>query len=365
MIEKQTPNNVSKIVKRGAKTGALIGLFGWICIFGILASASAIIIRSNPEYIPEILSLLPWLGLKEISMLFSSNRLFRVLSRLSLLLLILLATLPLIIGALGASISYLAHKIKLDPEGFGWSSLKWAFRSLFTWPGIALLLAIQTLIIVLTILVNMYDQLWMAIALLALAFCIPLVIPLIVCNTDTASISVSRSWWNPKWPGWKVFGVFLLFNVLNLIPQSMYSVFALTPIYFVFIPIFSIFISIITLFEISVLMSRSTRIPTLAKKIFHRPIIGPWIVYYFFFTLTFIIFLLPFFSANFFMIVGAPSVVMLYEKQGLPLPLFWRFSVVAFDFVKDYWYSFSLPGMLVYWLGATRLGWKIGLHKLP
>ena len=139
----------------------------------------------------------------------------------------------------------------------------------------------------------------------------------------------------------------------------------LSALYIILIPIRFVSFFIITLFQASMLLSRSPRISPISEKIFHRRIIGPWIVYYFFFTLTFIIFLLPFFSANFFMIVGAPSVVMLYEKQGLPLPLFWRFSVVAFDFVKDYWYSFSLPGMLVYWLGATRLGWKIGLHKLP
>jgi len=356
-------NNVTKVIKKGAKTGALIGLFGWVCIFGILVSGSIIVILSNPEYIPDLTRL----SLKEILVSFSSNRLLRGLSRISLLLLFLLPTLPLIVAALGASLSYLAHKMKLDPEGFGWSSLKWAFRSLFTWPGIALLLAIQALIIVGIIFLDMSSQswienmsyqswteialshlLWIRIALAIPGFCVSSAIPLIVCSADTASVPISRSWWKPKWPGRKVVGVFLLIGALNMI----------------LIPICFISYFIITLFQISMLLSRSTRISTLAEKIFHREIIGPWIAYNFFFALTGIIILIPFFSAELFMLYIIPSISYLYEEQGLPLPLFWRFSVVTFDFVKDYWYSFSLSGILVYWLGATRLGWKIGLHKL-
>lgn len=373
-------NNVTKVVKRGAKTGALIGLFGWFCVFVILVSGSIIVILSNPEYIPDLTRL----GLKEILMLFSSNRLFRVLSRISLLILILLPTLPLIVAALGASLSYLAHKIKLDPEGIGWPSLKWAFRSLFTWPGIALLLAIQTLIIVGTIFLNMRYQswienksyqllaeialsrlFWMRIASAAFAFFTSSAIPLIVCNTDTVSAPISRSWWKPKWHGWKVVGVFLLIGALNLILTYIYtSIYASIYTVFVLIPIYSSSLLTITLFQASVLLSRSTRITTLAKKIFHRRIIGPWIAYNLFFVLTGIIILIPFLSANLFMSFVFPSIIYFYREQGMPLPLIWHLCNTTFDFVKDYWDSFSLPGILVYWLGVTRLGWKIGLHKL-
>jgi len=356
-------NNVTKVVKRGAKTGALIGLFGWICIFAILVAASIIIVRSNPEYIPDLTRL----GLKEILTLFSSNRLLRVLSRISLLLLFLLPTLPLIVAALGASLSYLAHKTKLDPEGFGWPSLKWAFRSLFTWPGIALLLAIQALIIVGTIFLDMSYQswteialshlLWIRIASAAPVFFTSLAIPLIVCNTDTASITISRSWWRPKWPGWKVFVVFLLLVALNTILKSIHYVLVL-------IPISSAAILIVTLFQASVLLSRSIRISTIAEKIFQRQIISPWIAYNLFFALTVLIISIPFLSVDLFMSNMLPSIFYLYEEQGMPVPPIWHLCDTTFDFIKDHLRYFNFTKALLYWLGVTRLGWKIGLHKL-
>lgn len=343
MIEKQTSNNVAEVVKRGAKTGALIGLFGWICILGTFIGANILIILTNKEnlYLYKYLSF----SINELKGMLSYITSYNLhLTRFSLIAFLILPILPLILAALGASLSYLAHKIKPDIEILGWSSLKWAFRSLFTWPGIALSLAVQAAIIVFTIFVSMNNQLWMERALAMLMFCVSSAIPLIICNTDTASIPISRSWWKPKWPGRKVVGVFLLLNALNLILLKNN-----------FITYF-----IVTLFLTSILLSRSTHIFTIFEKIFHRQIIGPWIAYYLFFTLTSIIVFLPFFSPRFFVIFGAPSIFMLYGNQGLPHHFISRVSF----FAENYLYTFSVPIMVVYWLGATQLGWKTDLHKI-
>jgi hypothetical protein len=340
MIKKQTSNNIAEIVKSGAKTGALIGLFAWICILGFFIGANILINKEN-LYLYKYLSF----SINELKRMLSYMTSYNLhLTRFSHIIFLILPVLPLILAVLGASLSYLAHKIKPSPEVLGWSSLKWAFRSFFTWPGIALSLAVQALIIVATIFVSVNNQLWMKIALATLAFCVSSVVPLIVCNIDTASIPISRSWWKPKWPGRKVVGVFLLLNALNLILLKNNFV-----TYF-----------IITLFQTSILLSRSTRISTISKKIFHRQIIGPWIAYYLFSTLTFTIIFLYFFSPRCFIIFGAPSIFMLYGGQGLPHHLISRLSF----FAKNYFYTFSVPVMAVYWMGATRLGWKIGLHKL-
>jgi len=256
----------------------------------------------------------------------------------------------------------------IDPNGFSIRSLSWALRVFFSWPTLMICLTAMGAFSLAGVFARGTDTLWLIVPLASVALATPAIgVPLAICRVAIARCDSRPVWWIPAWPSWRVLGLFVALEaisaavvLLDNLALSLHWVLAVCTLL-----LLAIAHAFLSLLQATVLLQQSTDPVLNTASLARWTRIGPWVAYGFLFFVAGLATLIgPLAAAYVVHWRLVPVLATAYEGMGLLLPVWWRLFASLVTAIGDLWWLvLPAPVAILYWLGAARLGWRLGLHQ--